>query len=306
MKRYTWLITGGGGFIGAATARALIKQKQQVVIYDNFSSSSRASISDIKDKARIIKGDVLDFKKLARACKGADFALHFAAFVSVPLSAENPEEATAVNAGGTLNMLRAAVKCGVRKVLLSSSAAVYASGAAARKETSVLAPASPYAQSKLLAEELCRMFYKTEGLQTVVLRYFNVYGPGQDARSPYNAVLPAFAARAKKGLPVTIYGDGRQTRDFVFVQDVVQANILAALKAQNGEVYNVASGAGVSVLEAADMLEKITKRKVKRVFAPARAGDIAHSRADISKIKKLGFRPKVGLRRGLADVLEQA
>lgn len=303
MKKQTWLVTGGAGFIGAHIARRLVELEQKVIIFDNFSSSSITKIKDIKSKVRVIKGDVRGFGALKKAFKNVDYVLHHAALVSVPRSVKEPALTQAVNVEGTFNVLLAAHEAGVKKVVFASSAAVYGNGKKTPyKETSATDCRSPYAASKLMGEELCKMFYNVYGLNTVALRYFNVYGQGQSASSPYSAVIAKFTDFAKNSDTFNIDWDGKQSRDFVFVADIVAANLLAAEKGKGGEVYNVSGGKTLSLLTLAGVIEKVYGKKMKRKFCPKRAGDVKDSSADTSKIKKLGFRAKVGLLCGLKAI----
>lgn len=304
-KIYHWVVTGGAGFIGSHLVRELVRQNQRVTVFDNFSSSADASLSGLADKIRLIRGDVRDCAALPRALEGADFVLHHAALVSVPKSVENPEETSQINIQGTANVLEAARVCGVRRVVYASSSAVYGNGAEhPHQETDPVDCRSPYAVSKQAGSDLCRMYTQLYGLETVSLRYFNVYGAGQSAYSAYAAVVAKFMACARENKPFEIDGDGRQSRDFIHVSDVVQANLLAALKGGAGEIYNVASGKTCSVLALAEEVEHVSGRKLERIFRPKRAGDVRFSAADISKISALGFVPAVPLEDGLARLWE--
>lgn len=300
-KIYHWVVTGGAGFIGSHLVRELVRQNQRVTVFDNFSTSQANSLADVADKIRVIEGDVRDCAALPDALNGADFVLHHAALVSVPKSVENPEETSQINIQGTANVLEAARACGVRRVVYASSSAVYGNGTGqSHKETDPVDCLSPYAVSKQAGSDLCRMYTQLYGLETVSLRYFNVYGAGQNPHSAYAAVVAKFISRARENKPFEIEGDGLQSRDFIHVSDVVQANLLAALKGVAGEVYNVASGKTCSVLALADKIECVCGRKVERIFRPKRAGDVRFSAADISKISMLGFVPAVRLEDGLA------
>lgn len=298
-KIYHWLVTGGAGFIGSHLVRELVRQNQQVTVFDNFSSSSPSSLADVTDKIRMVKGDVRDGAALTHAFEGADFVLHHAALVSVPKSVENPEETSQINIQGTANVLEAARVCGVRRVVFASSSAVYGNGKdLPYKETAPADCRSPYALSKWDGELLCRK-YAQDGLETVILRYFNVFGPGQNPHSAYAAVITKFMNFARANEPFQIDWDGLQSRDFIHVSDVVQANLLAALHGVPGEIYNVASGKTCSLLELADAVERVSGRKLERVFRPKRAGDVRFSAADTTRIRALGFVPAVPLEAGL-------
>lgn len=301
-KIYHWAVTGGGGFIGSHLVRELVRQNQRVTVFDNFSASPEDGLADVTDKIRLIKGDIRGASALTQAFGGVDFVLHHAALVSVPKSVARPEETFQINVQGTANVLKAARACGVRRVVFASSSAVYGGGEASpHKETDPADCQSPYASSKLEGETLCREYVR-RGLETVVLRYFNVFGPGQDPRSAYAAVVSKFMDFARANQPFQIDWDGLQSRDFIYVSDIVRANLLAALKGVPGEVYNVASGKACALLELAAAVERVSGRKLERVFRPKRAGDVRFSSADISKIRALGFVPAVTLEDGLAEL----
>lgn len=302
----TWLITGGAGFIGSHLAQELLKKGQKVVIFDNFSSSDGSLLKPIKKQVKIINGDVRDFAAVVKAAKGADYILHHAALVSVPQSVREPALTKEINTDGTFNVLFAAKLAKVKRVVFASSSAVYGNTAKIpNKESAKPNPISPYAQTKLQGEALCKMFYHFYGLECVILRYFNVFGPGQNPNSPYAAVVAKFFDSIKAGQPITINGDGKQSRDFIFVKDVVEANLLAALHAQAGEVYNVAGGKACTLLQLAATMQKVIGIKTDILFANLRDGDIKKSRADITKIKKAGFKPATDLRLGLEIMFKQ-
>ncbi len=302
----TWLITGGAGFIGSHLAKELLKRGQKVVIFDNFSSSDGSLLKPVKKQVKIINGDVRDFAAVIKAVKGADYVLHHAALVSVPQSVKNPQLTKEINTDGTFNVLFAARMAKVKRVIFASSSAVYGNKAKTpNKESAKTNPNSPYAETKLQGEALCKMFYHFYGLECVILRYFNVFGAGQNPASPYAAVVAKFYDCLKADLPLTINGDGKQTRDFVFVDDVVKANLLAATKAKAGEVYNVSGGKAYTLLQLAAIMQKVTGKKANIIFAPQREGDIKKSSADITKIKKAGFKPSITLRRGLEIIFKQ-
>lgn len=302
-KQFHWVITGGAGFIGSHLARELVRQGQRVTVFDNYASSARGSLASIQDKIQMIEGDIRDYSSLLRAFEGADYVLHHAALVSVPESVEHPLDTFQINVQGTANVLEAARQNRVKRVVFASSCAVYGNAAdLPTKETSLADCQSPYAFSKQAGTELCRLYTRTYGLETVVLRYFNVFGPGQNPRSAYAAVIAKFMQSAAENTSLTIDWDGLQSRDFVYVSDIIQANLLAALKGVSGEIYNVARGETCSLLRLADMIECVSGRKLERVFRPKRAGDVKFSSADISKIRALGFSPKVSLEEGLRQM----
>lgn len=297
-----YLVTGGAGFIGSNIARQLLKLNKKVIVLDNLSTGNLKNLDDIKDRITFIKGDITDTKILKKAFKSVDYILHQAALRSVPFSIDHPEEANKVNVEGTLNVLMAAKKCGVKRVVYASSSSVYGDRVSAlRQEDMETSPVSPYAVSKLAAEHYCRMFPSLYGLETVSLRYFNVFGPYQDPNSQYSAVIPIFIKALVSGKSPIIHGDGKQSRDFTYIDNVVSANILAC-KAKNasGEYINVATGKQVSVLEIFNKISKILRRDIKPIFGPSRAGDVKHTLADISKAKKLlNFKPLVSFDEGL-------
>lgn len=301
-----WVITGGAGFIGSHLAKALVVRGQRVRIVDDFSSGSAENLRPIAGQVECVRADIRHFAALAPAFAGADYVLHHAALVSVPLSVQKPLETFQINVQGTLNVLEAARRAGVKRVIFAGSSAVYGNGPdLPYKESAARSFESPYALSKQMGEDLCRQYTRLYGLETVTLIYFNVFGAGQNAHSPYAAVIAKFLEWAAQGKPLGIDWNGRQSRDFVHVQDIVQANLLAAFCARAGESYNVGGGRTYSLLELADLLDRICGRKLPRVFRPKRTGDVKLSAADISKIRALGFEPKVSLPDGLAEMWAQ-
>ncbi len=303
----TWIITGGAGFIGSHLAKELLRRGQKVIIFDNFSSSDGSLLKPIAKKIKIVNGDIRDFAAVIKAFKGADYVLHHAALVSVPQSVKDPQLTKEINTDGTFNVLFAARMAKVKRVVFASSSAVYGNKAKTpNKESAKPNPNSPYAATKLQGEALCKMFYHFYGLECVILRYFNVFGIGQNPNSPYAAVVSKFADCLKSGLPLTINGDGKQSRDFIFVEDVVQANLLAATKAKAGEVYNVAGGKACSLLQLAALMQKVIGAKTDIIFARQREGDIKKSLADITKIKKAGFKPQTPLKLGLEIIFKKS
>lgn len=303
MKHTTCLITGGAGFIGSHIARALINQGHTVLGFDNFSSGSMANLAPVADKVHIVKGDICNFNALLGAFEGVDYVFHQAALVSVPQSVREPLQTWQINVQGTANVLEAARQKGVKRVMFACSSAIYGNGPdLPYKETAPKDCQSPYALSKLMGLELCQMYTRVYGLETVPLIYFNVFGNGQNPHSPYAAVIAKFMQLAAEGKPLGIDWDGCQSRDFVHVRDVVQANLLAALKGIPGEAYNVARGSTCSLLELADLLDNISGQKLPRVFRPKREGDVKLSSADITKIRALGYAPAVSLAEGLTEM----
>ncbi len=302
-ERKTWLITGGAGFIGSHLAAELVRQGQEVRIFDNFSSGKKARLAPLKNKIQIFPGDIRDEDALLQAFQGADYVLHHAAQVSVPYSVENPHETEEINVQGTARVLEAARQSGIKRLVFAASCAIY--GNSTQSPYTEQTPQdcqSPYAFSKQAGIKLCQLYNRLYGLETVSLIYFNVFGSGQDPNSAYAAVIAKFMQQARQNQPLYIDWDGKQSRDFVHVQDVVQANLLAIIQAQPGHSYNVANGTTYSMLELADIIEKISGRRLERIFRPKRAGDIKISCADISKIQALGFRPSISLQQGLQEM----
>ncbi len=300
---YHWLVTGGAGFIGSHIVKELIRQGQQVTVLDNLSGGKLENLSSIQDKITFIHGNICDFSTVLKATQGTDFVLHLAALISVAESMEKPQETAQINVQGTVNVLEAARRCGVKRVVFSSSAAVYGTRPELPyTEDTPIDCQSPYAWSKQAGAELCQLYTKAYGLEAVALRYFNVFGPGQNPNSAYAAVIAKFMQLAAENKPLGIDWDGLQSRDFVNVKDVVQANLLVAAKGVPGEIYNVASGRTYTLLELADTIEKVSGRKLARISRPKRPGDVHESSADISKITALGYTPSVTLEEGLQEM----
>lgn len=296
-----WLITGGAGFIGSHLVHTLVARGQRVTVLDNSPSGNPKNLADVQDKIHFIKGDICNFADTLAACREVDYVLHHAALVSVAQSMQNPQATTEINIHGTQNVLEAARQSGVKRVVFASSAAVYGTRPdLPYKETTPTDCQSPYAWSKQAGTELCQLYTKAFGLPTVSLRYFNVFGTGQNPDSAHAAVIAKFMQRAATGQPLGMEGDGLQSRDFVHISDVVQANLLAAEKGVPGEIYNVASGRTYTLRELADTIEKVSGRQLQHVYYPKRPGDVHESSADISKISALGFVPRVTLEKGLA------
>jgi UDP-glucose 4-epimerase len=307
-----YLITGGAGFIGSHLVMTILERGDEVRVLDNFATGKRGHVQLFQnhpqgDCVEVVEGDVRDAALVDRLMDGVDYLLHLAAVVSVPLSMHEPGLTNDVNVNGTLNILAAALKFKVKRVVFSSSCAVYGDNPQLPlSEQSAAQPLSPYAASKLIGEIYCQTYYRAYGLPTVCLRYFNIYGPRQDPNGDYAAVIPKFAHRLKAGQTPLIYGDGRQTRDFVFVSDVVRANLLACESPQAiGQVFNIASGRGTSLLDLVDGLNQLTAVPIAPQFAPPREGDILHSRGDGSCARAmLGFQPVVQLNEGLKQLYD--
>ncbi len=292
-KQYSWLITGGSGFIGSAVAALLAKNNQNIIIYDN-------NPPNYKLPHKFIKGDILDKTALIAAAKGCDFIIHLAALSSVPDSLKSPQLTLDTNTNGVQNALLAAQANNVKRFIFASSASVYGNNEnIPLKEDEPLNPQSPYALSKIRGEELCRK-YAAKGLQTVIMRFFNVYGPNTKA-----GVISIFAQALAQNKPILLEGGGEQIRDFLYVDDAAAASVTAAFKGQSGQIYNVGGGKAHTLLQLADMMEALSGRKFIRVSTPPRAGDVKKSRADISKISALGFKPSVNLEEGLKKILAE-
>lgn len=303
------LVTGGAGFIGSHLVDRLLTEGYEVMVLDDFSAGRMENISSHRGEREfhLVRGDVRDVGLVEKVVDDVDGVFHLAALVDVALSVENPVLFDEVNVVGTLNLLRACVDSAVARFVFASSAAVYGDSKPARKmEDMHPEPISPYGVSKLAAENYVQVFNELYGLETMCLRCFNVYGPRQGLASSYSGVITAFISRLLKGEPPVIHGDGKQTRDFVHVDDVVSANILA-LESKNGVggVFNIASGSAITVDELARILQQITnKEHLKPIYAEARAGDIRHCSGDISKAEEiLGFRQKTGLEDGLSALV---
>ncbi len=296
------LVTGGAGFIGSHLVRRLLQDGHRVRVLDNFATGFRHNLDDMAPEIEVIEGDVRDLAVLRSAVRAVDTIFHQAALPSVPRSFADPIATHESNATGTLNVLVAARDAGVRRVVCASSSSVYGDAPAERKREDLpTAPRSPYAVSKLAAEQYCRAFFIGYGLEAVALRYFNVFGPSQDPDSPYSAVIPRFIIAMLSGQSPTIYGDGLHSRDFTYVRNVVDANLLAATSPGiGGEVFNVARGENYSLLDLAAALKSILGVDLAPTFDKPRAGDVRHSRADITKAREMfGFEPRVGFEEGL-------
>jgi nucleoside-diphosphate-sugar epimerase len=303
-----YLITGGAGFIGSNIARRLVERGERVVIYDNFSTGKHENLEEIADRVRIVEGDVTDLRDLKSEAKKCAFILHHAAIPSVQRSMKSPEDTLQVNIGGTLNVLLAAhaYSCVQRVVYASSSSAYGDSPTLPKVETMQNNPLSPYAVSKIAGEDYCRMFHNSFRVDAVSLRYFNVFGPRQDSGSQYAAVIPKFVGALMRGREPVIFGDGKQSRDLTYVENVVDANIAATQTAKaGGEILNIACGTRVTIVGLANFLAQFLDKDIQPRFEKARAGDVRHSLADITKAKEfLGYRPRFGIEEGLKLTVE--
>ena len=299
------LITGGAGFIGSNLAEELVKEDYEVVIIDNLSTGREENLSSFKNKITFVRGSITDFELMKKACRDVSFVFHQAALASVQRSIEEPKRVAEVNILGTLNVLLAARDSSVDKVIYASSSSVYGDTPELPKRESMRCmPKSPYAASKLAGEEYCRIFIEVYGLKCICLRYFNVYGPKQNAFSEYAAVIPKFITRVLKNKPPVIFGSGEQTRDFTFVKDVVKANILA-MKSNATGVFNIAGGKRISINELAYKIISMLGKDLKPEYTEPREGDVMHSLADISLAReKLGYVPSYDIDKGLKKTIE--
>jgi len=299
------VVTGGAGFIGSHLVEELVKRNHNVVIIDNLSTGKMENIKHLLDMQNLqfTKGDVMELPLLQELFKETDYIFHEAALTTVPRSIENPRASHDVNATGTLNVLIAAKDNGVKKVIYASSSSVYGDTPTLPKTENMMPqPKSPYAVSKLTGEYYCQVFQQVYGLKTVVLRYFNVYGPRQDPERKHAAVIPKFIKAALNGEPLIIFGDGEQTRDFTFVKDVVGANILAAECDACG-TFNVAQGDRITLNDLAELIAGITGNRSEIIHEKPRLGDIKHSLADISKYKAFGYEPKYSWEDGIRETV---
>jgi nucleoside-diphosphate-sugar epimerase len=303
----TYLVTGGAGFIGSSLARALVARGQTVRVIDNFSTGRELNLEPVLRDIQLVRGDVRDRPALEAIMAGCDYVLHQAALPSVPRSIEHPVEFNEVNVGGTVNVLEAARRTGVKRVVFAGSSSAYGETPTLPKvETMPPDPLSPYAANKVACEMYMKVWHAVYGLETVSLRYFNVFGPFQDPASQYAAVIPRFITAALEGRQPVIYGDGLQSRDFCFIENAIDANLLACTAAgAPGHVFNVACGVRTTLLEVLDLVASLTGKKIHPHHEPPRAGDVRHSLADISRAREtLGYTGRVGFAEGLARTVE--
>ncbi len=304
-----YLVTGGAGFIGSNIVEELLKRGQRVRVFDNFATGKRENLEAFVADIELHEGDLRDEAAVARAVQGCDYVLHQAALGSVPRSINDPITTNEVNIRGTLNVLIAARDAGVKRVVAASSSSVYGNTPTLPKvETMAMLPLSPYAVSKLATEKYCAAFYSVYGLETVALRYFNIFGPRQDPGSQYAAVIPLFITRAMSGVAPVVHGDGLQSRDFTFVDNAVSANLLACeapAEKVAGEFFNVACGTRYSLLDVLKGIGDGLGEKITPKHEPTRAGDVRDSLADITKIQQaMGYRVLVPMSEGLRRTVE--
>jgi nucleoside-diphosphate-sugar epimerase len=303
------LVSGGAGFIGSRLVRKLVGAGVSVRVLDNFSSGSRSRLDGYGRRLDIVEGDIRNAIACRNACRGVDTVFHLAALVSVPQSVADPVQSDAINSGGTLNMLLAARDSGVRRLIFSSSSAVYGDTTIIPTPESTLPqPASPYGIQKLAGEHYARNFAQLYGLETISLRYFNVYGPGQDPSSPYAAAIPKFLTRLLRGESPSIFGDGEQTRDFCYVDDVVAANLCAASATDPsaiGAVFNIATGTRITLNDMLPKIQSCLGTALPVRYEPPRDGDIKHSGAEIELARRiLRYEPRTDLETGLRETAE--
>ena len=305
MARY--LVTGGAGFIGSNIVDELVRRREEVRVVDNFSSGKRENLERVLGGIELLDGDIRDLALMKKATKGCDYVIHQAALRSVPKSMEDPQLYDDVNVKGTLSLLVASAENKVKRMVFASSSSVYGdSEKLPQSEDQMPQPISPYAATKLAGEHYLRVFAKSYGLETVALRYFNVFGPRQSLESEYAVVIPKFIACIIRGEQPPIHGDGKQSRDFTYVDNVVDANLAAAIRdGVSGEVFNVACGKGYDLLNLVKIINEILGKDIKPKFVDPRPGDVKHTLSDITKMKKLlKLEPKVDFVLGLRKTVE--
>ena len=303
----TYLVTGGSGFIGSNLVAMLLQKGETVRVLDNFATAQRSNLAPFADQIDIVEGDIRSYHLVRDAVQGVDYVLHQAALPSVPRSVRDPITTNEVNVLGTLNLLQAARDAGVKRLVSASSSSVYGDSKVLPKEEGMSSnPLSPYAISKLAAEQYCQSFARLYGFETVCLRYFNVFGPRQDPTSQYSAVIPLFITKILNGETITIHGDGSQSRDFSFIDNVTQANYLAS-QAPNvsGETINIACGARHTLIDLVGSIAQLTQKEPDVIYDKARTGDVPHSQADISKARRLlNYEPVVDFKSGLEKTID--
>jgi UDP-glucose 4-epimerase len=303
----TCLVTGGAGFIGSHLVEALVRLGHAVRVLDNFSTGDAANLAAIRDRIEVLNADLTDLDAVRQASRGIDWVFHQGALASVPRSVENPLATHRACADGTLHVLIAAREAGVRRVVYAASSSAYGnSERLPKRESDATNPLSPYAVAKLTGEHYCAAFHEVYGLETVSLRYFNVFGPRQPPGSPYSAVIPLFIRAMLAGRAPLFHGDGLQSRDFTYIDNVVEANLLAAQTPKiGGKVYNIACGNRFTLVEIVDELNQLLGTQIRPTHDDPRPGDVRHSQADISRAQKdLGYAPSIDLREGLRRCVE--
>ena len=302
------LVTGGGGFIGSNLVRGLLAHGDEVRVLDNFATGSRTNLDEVADDVEVVEGELRSYERVHNAVRGVEVVFHLGALGSVPRSVQDPLTTSAVNVEGTLNVLLAARDEGIRRVVFASSSSVYGSAIELpARENGPVDPISPYGVAKLAAERYCVSFSRVyHSFETVVLRYFNVFGPRQNPHSQYAAVVPLFITAIARGEPVTIFGDGGQSRDFTYVDNVVEANLRAAdAEGANGRIFNVAAGSPASVDTLAETISALLGKPVEKRYEPPRPGDLRDSYAEIEAAREvLGWKPTIGFGDGLRRTAE--
>jgi len=301
------LVSGGGGFIGSNLVERLVRDGRRVRVLDNFATGHRDNLADVLDEIELLEGDIQSYERVHNAVRGCEVVFHQAALPSVPRSIQDPLTSNASNVIGTLNVLLAARDEGVRRVVFASSSSVYgANPELPKREEMATIPIAPYAVSKLAAEGYCRAFFNVYGLETVALRYFNVFGARQDPLSQYAAVIPRFIVSILNGARPVIYGDGEQSRDFTYIDNAVDANLLAA-RAEDvgGETFNIACGERITLNRLVAELRAVSTTEFDAAYAEGRPGDVRHSLADVSAAARdLGYVPRIGLEDGLRETID--
>ncbi len=302
-----YLVTGGAGFIGSHLVEALLTRGHEVRVVDNLSTGDRANLAGVRDSIELLTGDLVEPEVAAAAVRDVDVVFHQAALASVPRSVKDPWSTHQACATATLNLLIAARNAGVRRFVYAASSSAYGnSERLPKRESDPTQPLSPYAVAKLAGEQYCAAFTNVYGMETVRLRYFNVFGPRQPPDSPYAAVIPRFLEAMMNGDSPHVHGDGQQSRDFTYIDDVIQANLLAAIvPGVGGRVFNVACGRRTSLIELVTAINGLLGTQIKPCFEPTRAGDVKHSQADIARAQaELGYFPRYNVERGLVRCLE--